>query len=136
MYQLQIIDHPVKSGEIDPGTIRISMEYPEEISRQQRGRGIFFNRNSLAITRSRPISTPADIEPPIIIKPLPVTGRPKHFTGAVGQYRVRATAQPTTASVGDPITLVYEVTDESQYEDADLANLRPPALRDLSLIHI
>ena len=131
VYQLQIIDHPVKSGEIDPGTIRVSMEYPEEISRQQRGRGIFFNRNTLEITRSRPINTPAKIEPPISIKPLPLKGRPKEFTGAVGQYRVRATAQPTTASVGDPITLIYEVTDESQYEDADLANLRPPALRDL-----
>jgi hypothetical protein len=131
VYQLQVVDHPVKSGQIDPGTIRISMEYPEEISRQQRGRGIFFNRNSLAITRSRPLNTKAEVEPPITIKPLPLKGRPEQFTGAVGQYRVRATARPTTASVGDPITLVYEVTDESQYEDADLANLRPPSLRDL-----
>jgi hypothetical protein len=34
--------------------------------------------------------------------------------------------------VGDPITLVLEVTDVSSQGNADLANLRPPPLRELS----
>lgn len=127
VYQVSKTDHPVRAGQVDPGKVRIVMEYPEGIRRQ---RGVF-NRGNLVLAGARPISLAADVEP-IEIKPLPEEGRPRHFTGAVGQFRVRASAQPTDASVGDPITLVLEITDESSQGNSDLANLRPPPLRDLS----
>lgn len=43
------------------------------------------------------------------IKPLPVTGRPPNFSGAVGQFTVASSIQPRRAKVGDPVMLRVEV---------------------------
>ncbi|MCH2160815.1 MAG: BatD family protein [Phycisphaerales bacterium] len=117
VYQVRLLEHPVKAGPIDTGDIRIVVKYPERITRRA--------------ADMRPISRSAEVEP-LEILPLPTEGRPAHFTGAVGRFTVRATARPTDAAVGDPITLSYEVTDENPQNAADLANLRPPALRKLA----
>jgi hypothetical protein len=127
VYQISLTEHPVKAGTIDPGAVRIVLQYPESLRREQ---GLF-NRGNLVLDGSRPISLDAHIEP-ITVLPLPTEGRPRHFTGAVGRYSVRASARPTDAAVGDPITLVLEITDESAQGNAELANLRPPPLRDLA----
>ena len=41
----------------------------------------------------------------LIISPLPTEGRPKDFSGAVGDYQFIFEAGPTKVKVGDPITL-------------------------------
>ncbi len=43
------------------------------------------------------------------IKPLPVVGRPASFKGAIGDFTISTTVQPTTTRVGDPITMKVEV---------------------------
>ncbi|MBV9489089.1 MAG: protein BatD [Verrucomicrobia bacterium] len=43
------------------------------------------------------------------IKALPSAGRPANFSGAVGQFAISSSIQPTRASVGDPVTLHVEV---------------------------
>lgn len=42
---------------------------------------------------------------PIKVKPLPVEGRPKDFTGAVGKFEVSAKVENTTTPVNQPVTL-------------------------------
>lgn len=42
---------------------------------------------------------------PLIISPLPSEGRPKDFSGAVGDYQFIFSASPNKAKVGDPIML-------------------------------
>ena len=42
---------------------------------------------------------------PIEVLPLPATGQPEHFTGAVGRYQMTTTVEPNRAKVGDPLEL-------------------------------
>jgi hypothetical protein len=42
--------------------------------------------------------------------PLPTSGQPANFTGAVGSYSMTATAGPTTVTVGDPITVRVQIS--------------------------
>lgn len=39
------------------------------------------------------------------VKPLPVEGKPANFTGAVGQFRLSASADRTDLAAGEPVTL-------------------------------
>lgn len=43
------------------------------------------------------------------VKPLPDEGRPDGFAGAVGRFRLRASASPTAVAAGEPITLTATV---------------------------
>ncbi|MDX2114631.1 MAG: BatD family protein [Planctomycetota bacterium] len=43
------------------------------------------------------------------VRPLPAEGRPDHFNGLVGAYRIDASASPTEVNVGDPITLEMRI---------------------------
>jgi hypothetical protein len=47
---------------------------------------------------------------PIDVLPLPEQGRPADFAGAVGRWRLEASAKPTEVAVGDPITLNVKIT--------------------------
>lgn len=44
------------------------------------------------------------------VRPLPESGRPAHYSGLVGQYRITVSASPTDVNVGDPITLTVRIT--------------------------
>jgi len=60
------------------------------------------------------------------VKPLPEAGRPADFTGLVGRYTLKTMAEPTSVSVGDPITLKLIVDGPdptSRIEPPDLARL-------------
>jgi len=43
------------------------------------------------------------------IKPLPTAGRPTSFTGAVGDFTLATSAQPTKARTGDPVSMKVEI---------------------------
>jgi hypothetical protein len=45
----------------------------------------------------------------IEIKPLPTVGRPANFFGPVGEFTLTASAQPTKARTGDPVSLKVEI---------------------------
>jgi tetratricopeptide (TPR) repeat protein len=45
----------------------------------------------------------------LVVMPLPEAGRPASFTGAVGQFRLRASLEPVRADVGEAVELVVEV---------------------------
>ena len=52
----------------------------------------------------------------IRVKPLPEEGRPEDFRGAVGQFKLSASAKPTKAQVGDPITLKMTVSGSGNFD--------------------
>jgi hypothetical protein len=52
----------------------------------------------------------------IRVKPLPEEGRPENFSGAVGQFKLSASASPTKAQVGDPITLKMTVSGSGNFD--------------------
>ena len=62
----------------------------------------------------------------LTVEPLPAAGRPDGFSGLVGIFEIAATATPTDAKVGDPITLEMTVSgsgDLSALAELDLTHL-------------
>ncbi len=45
----------------------------------------------------------------LTVLPVPAQGKPDNFSGLIGRYTLRALANPTSANVGDPITLRVEL---------------------------
>jgi hypothetical protein len=56
---------------------------------------------------------------------LPMEGRPDHFTGAIGQFRVTGEAEPDSVAVGEPVTLRFTVSGDGNFD-----YVRSPALHD------
>ena len=59
----------------------------------------------------------------VLVRNVPRTGRPNSFIGAVGKFSVTSQLAPTSARVGDPMTLTVTVSGEGNLIDA-----RPPDL--------
>ena len=57
------------------------------------------------------------------VLPLPQSGRPPQFSGAVGRYTLQAKAQPLSVAAGDPVTLKVEISGSGNINAID-----PPAL--------
>lgn len=53
------------------------------------------------------------------VLPLPTEGRPKDFSGAVGDFQVSSDISPARAAVGDPITLRLRVTGAGNFDRVD-----------------
>lgn len=60
---------------------------------------------ALILERQAAVSTPVTID----VNELPAQGRPRNFSGLVGQYSIDAALSQTEASVGDPIPLTIRV---------------------------
>jgi hypothetical protein len=61
------------------------------------------------------------------VRPLPSEGRPANFTGAVGVFRIDASAKPTRVRVGDPIELALSLTGSGALDALPPPNLAAQA---------
>jgi hypothetical protein len=52
----------------------------------------------------------------IRVKALPVAGRPEDFSGAVGDFTIAASADPTTVPAGDPVTLKIAIAGRGNFD--------------------
>jgi hypothetical protein len=59
----------------------------------------------------------------IDIKPLPAAGRPPSFLGAVGDFTLTTSAQPTKARTGDPVSLKVEIKGLGNFDRIDQPTL-------------
>jgi tetratricopeptide (TPR) repeat protein len=48
--------------------------------------------------------------PRVTVLPLPETGKPEHFRGAVGQYDMRSSIEPNAVAVGEPVQIQLVVS--------------------------
>jgi hypothetical protein len=53
------------------------------------------------------------------VLPLPAQGRPRDFSGAVGDFEVSSDISPTRAGVGDPLTLRLHVSGAGNFDRVD-----------------
>lgn len=67
----------------------------------------------------------------LAVQPLPEAGRPADFGGAVGRFRLRATAEPRELAAGESIALVLEIEGAGELEGFD-----PPRLDALEGFHV
>ena len=79
-------------------------------------RGLFedFDQQTISIKS-------ADLK--ISVLPLPDEGRPKDFSGAVGQYDFDATVTPTAVKVGDPLTVRMSASGQGNLEAIQMPTL-------------
>ena len=90
----------------------------------QTGRGIFAdNITERRLARSEPMA--------LTVKPLPVAGRPRDFSGLVGKFDIRTVAQATDVHIGEPIPLTMSITGPRPLERLDPPDLSAiPAFAD------
>lgn len=95
-----------------------------EVITGQRGFGLFAeNVTERRIARAEPMS--------LTVKPLPIAGRPRDFSGLVGKFDIRTSAQATDVHVGEPIPLTMSITGPRPLERLDPPDLSAiPAFAD------
>ena len=112
VYELSKQIWPERAGPVDVGDLRVVVNYPLRIGRNQSMFSIFDDRR---VTSSKPIA--ARIEnTPVLVKPIPKQNRPPYFSGAVGPHEIEVSAEPLNVSVGDPITLNIKVTGQGRLD--------------------
>ena len=110
----------VKEGEHEvSAALDAVLGIPEQSRRRSLfGRGLFdddfFNGFSQNIREEAITLTNPRLK--IRILPLPKMDRPKDFTGAVGQFKLSASATPDRAMVGDPITVKMTVKGSGNFD--------------------
>lgn len=109
---------PLKPGRltVGPGSMQMSLL----VSRRRADPfGDFFGD---AFAERRPLEARAD---PVAIeaRPLPETGRPPTFAGAVGSLDFGLEAKPLEVNAGDPVTLRFRIAG-----GGNLANIGPPRI--------
>jgi hypothetical protein len=72
--------------------------------------GSFFQR-----TETRPVDLPVE-KSAVTVKPLPDTGKPSGFSGAVGRFDFQVSAQPLEIHPGDPVTLTMAITGDGNFD--------------------
>ena len=61
----------------------------------------------------------------LTIKPLPVSGKPEDFAGAVGRFTMDVLAKPTAVKAGDPITLTINISGKGNIQTIGEPTLAP-----------
>lgn len=72
--------------------------------------GRFFGQSRLQ--RLHLTSEPLEVD----VRALPEDGRPADFAGAIGHFRLAATAAPTSVAVGDPVTVTITVEGSGNFD--------------------
>ena len=72
--------------------------------------GSFFQR-----TETRPVDLPVE-KAVVTVKPLPETGKPAGFSGAVGRFDFQVSAQPLEIHPGDPVTLTMTIGGDGNFD--------------------
>jgi tetratricopeptide (TPR) repeat protein len=105
---------PLRTGSVTVGPATISLT---TLSERATRRGFFFGGT---VRQPREvISQPLMLD----VLPLPESGKPADFSGAVGRFMLEVKAVPLDVTAGDPVTLTY-----SLHGDGDLSSTTPPAL--------
>jgi hypothetical protein len=60
------------------------------------------------------------------VLPLPTEGKPAHFSGAVGDFSISATATPNELSVGDPLAVDITIDGSGNFDALNPPSLMPP----------
>lgn len=119
---------PTEAGvhTLDPGVLKADIEI-----REQDDFDSFFSTDIFGRRRFRPSSVVTRVVPkllatdPIVItaRPLPDTGKPADFRGAVGRYTIEASVDRTEVEEGEPITVKLRLAGEGDLNTAELPKL-------------
>jgi hypothetical protein len=121
---------PTKAGKLAVGPAEF--QYIAQIPRARtpnRSRSLFdqfFNNPMSGFGQAQRVTATSDVVE-LNVKPLPIAGRPANFSGAVGQFRLRAQGSPTRIKIGDPITMTVTVSGTGSFDRVTAPVLTDPA---------
>ena len=109
--------------EVDP-IVQLPRPRPRRRTRSNDPLDLFFNNNfgGMNLQPAQQIKLLAD-PVPVEIKPLPSQGRPADFTGAIGQFRLEAEAEPRKAQTGDPVTVHLVLSGKGNFDRVNAPGL-------------
>ena len=116
---------PSKAGKIQigPSEIKIQAETPQP-NRSRTTVDDFFRGafNQVQVEHVSVTAAPAELD----VKPLPTLGRPKNYSGAVGQFTFNAEGSPKTVKVGDPITMKLKISGRGNFDRLNAPEIAAP----------
>ncbi|MEX1118596.1 MAG: hypothetical protein WEB60_07360 [Terrimicrobiaceae bacterium] len=99
--------------EIPPASLAARVQVPVQAPRSNDFfGGMLSNLGMTDIREIEIVTEPATLD----VKPLPRDGRPEDFAGAVGEFKIEASATPAKAEAGEPITLKVVVSGRGNFE--------------------
>lgn len=110
---------PRTSGVIRIGPARLM----GEVSTPAVGAGGFFGETILQEVSF--VSDPLDLT----VLPLPATGRPSDFSGAIGRFTLKVSASPSTLQPGDPLTVTTLISGTGNLDKAACPDLHAPGFK-------
>ena len=114
---LRTVATPTKAGNFLLGPAQMHFVYSKQQNNRYTPFGGNFGRGQEVV-----VSAPAvELE----VKPLPVDGRPKDFSGAVGKFKLTASGRPDKVKAGDPVTMSLTITGQGNFD-----RITAPALAD------
>lgn len=111
---------PTKAGKLSIGPCEIPFIAQVQRAKRQQRRSLFdqfFSDdffNPLNTERRRFTATAAAVE--LDVRPLPVDGRPRSFSGAVGQFEFEASGSPAAVKIGEPVTMRLVVSGDGNFD--------------------
>lgn len=109
----QVALYPQQTGQLTISPMNVQLGVVE--SNGSRPRSFFFNREVRRV--------PANTKPVTVnVKPLPA-GAPDSFTGAVGEYRMRASVTPTEVAADNAVTVLLTIQG-----DGDIKRVQAPPI--------
>ena len=128
---------PSRAGKLTVGTGQVEfiaqIPIQQQGQRRQRPRSLFegFMGDDFGIDPFFPTSqrrrmkvTAEAVE--LEVKALPVAGKPKDFSGAVGSFKLTAEGSPDNVKVGDPVTMKVHVFGRGNFERVNAPTLVEP----------
>ena len=111
---------PSRAGKVTIGPCKIPyMASVPRGNRRKSGFDSMFDEDFFAPFRAFAERQRYDADAPAVeinVKPLPTEGRPKEFTGAVGQFQFDAESSTNRVKAGEPITMHLRVTGEGNFD--------------------
>ncbi|AWT59858.1 MAG: hypothetical protein DF168_01055 [Candidatus Moanabacter tarae] len=120
VYEIPVSITPLKSG---LQTLEFELTIQVALPRQRQSSSSsyfdeFFNKDFFSFggfreRRNISVST-GPVE--IAVRMLPEEGKPKSFSGAIGQFLIKQTLSPIQINAGDPLTLKVEITGNGNFD--------------------
>lgn len=109
---------------VGPASCELLFEVYDEDTQRQMRRGLPFGMIMGGSETRKQVVKSQEVK--IKVLPLPAEGKPAHFTGAVGDFSISATATPNELSVGDPLAVDITIDGSGNFDALNPPSLMPP----------
>ena len=114
---------PGKAGKISIGPVPVNLEVSKPGRRRQDFGFGFPGFDPFEPREAQSVSAP---ELEILVKPLPVEGRPRDFSGAIGKFEFSAEGTPERVKVGEPLSMKLTIKGSGNFDRIGLPPLAKP----------